>query len=60
MDTLIQLTDITKRFGGVTALDRVTLSIAQGECHARMGENLAARRVGGGCRHRAPGTGVLP
>lgn len=36
---LIELRDITKRFGGVTALDGVSLSIQPGEIHCLAGEN---------------------
>ncbi len=39
----IQFRDITKIFGGVVALNRVTLSIARGECHGLMGENGAGK-----------------
>lgn len=39
----VQFEHITKTFGGVTALDDVTLSIAKGECHALMGENGAGK-----------------
>src|SRR5688572_26585599 len=42
-DTFIQFDHITKTFGGVTALDRVSLTIARGECHALMGENGAGK-----------------
>lgn len=36
---LIELSGITKRFGGVTALDDVSLSIMPGEIHCLAGEN---------------------
>lgn len=36
---LIQMRGITKRFGGVTALDDVSLSIMPGEIHCLAGEN---------------------
>lgn len=36
---LIELTGITKRFGGVTALNDVSLSIMPGEIHCLAGEN---------------------
>jgi ABC-type sugar transport system ATPase subunit len=39
----IQFEKITKRFGGVTALHDVSLSIARGECHGLMGENGAGK-----------------
>ena len=39
----IEFQTITKTFAGVTALDRVSLSIARGECHALMGENGAGK-----------------
>src|SRR3954470_2110296 len=42
-DAFIRFEGITKTFGGVTALDAVTLSIAKGECHALMGENGAGK-----------------
>ena len=40
---IIQLDAITKRFGGVTALDRVGFSIEPGEVHAVVGENGAGK-----------------
>src|SRR3954454_22278457 len=42
-DGFIRFENITKTFGGVTALDAVTLSIGKGECHALMGENGAGK-----------------
>src|SRR3954471_19446098 len=43
MAAFIEFENITKTFGGVTALDAVTLSIDKGECHALMGENGAGK-----------------
>jgi ABC-type sugar transport system ATPase subunit len=43
METLIQFDGITKTFGGVTALDGVSMSIGRGECHALVGENGAGK-----------------
>ena len=40
---LIRLENITKRFDGVTALDKVSFSIRQGEVHAVVGENGAGK-----------------
>lgn len=40
---LIRLENITKRFGGVTALDNVSFSIRKGEVHAVVGENGAGK-----------------
>jgi len=40
---LIEFKNITKTFGGVTALDDVSCSIAKGECHGLMGENGAGK-----------------
>src|SRR6266567_3406914 len=35
--------DITKRFPGVLALDRVSFAVEQGSCHALIGENGAGK-----------------
>jgi ABC-type sugar transport system ATPase subunit len=40
---MIRLEQITKRFGGVTALRDVSFSIAKGEIHALVGENGAGK-----------------
>ncbi len=39
----INFEQVTKRFGGTTALDSVSFSINEGECHAVMGENGAGK-----------------
>jgi ABC-type sugar transport system ATPase subunit len=39
----IEFRSITKNFGGVTALNNVTLGIERGECHGLMGENGAGK-----------------
>jgi ABC-type sugar transport system ATPase subunit len=43
MTHAIEIGEITKTFGGTVALDRVSLSIRGGECHALMGENGAGK-----------------
>jgi ABC-type sugar transport system ATPase subunit len=40
---LIRLEKVTKRFGGVTALNSVSFSIGKGEVHAVVGENGAGK-----------------
>ena len=40
---LIEAHDITKRFGGAVALDRVSLSVHAGEVHGLVGENGAGK-----------------
>lgn len=40
---LLQMQNITKRFAGVTALDRVSLDLHQGEVHSLVGENGAGK-----------------
>ncbi|MCG6858461.1 MAG: ATP-binding cassette domain-containing protein [Salaquimonas sp.] len=43
MSTLLEMRDITKEFPGVRALDRVSVSVRQGEIHAICGENGAGK-----------------
>ncbi|MCW1932511.1 multiple monosaccharide ABC transporter ATP-binding protein [Pararhodobacter zhoushanensis] len=43
MPALLEMRSITKTFPGVKALDRVTLSVRQGEIHALVGENGAGK-----------------
>ena len=38
-DTILKVTDVTKRFGGVCALDSVNLEIKKGEIHCLVGGN---------------------
>ncbi len=42
-DTILSMQHITKRFGPVTALDDVNLTVARGEIHAICGENGAGK-----------------
>ena len=41
--TMLQMTDISKAFFGVTVLDHVDFSVNQGEIHALLGENGAGK-----------------
>ncbi|UUZ81472.1 ATP-binding cassette domain-containing protein [Paenibacillus sp. P26] len=40
---LLKMTDISKTYPGVKALDRVSLTVRQGEVHALVGENGAGK-----------------
>lgn len=40
---ILKVDNISKHFGGVTALDRVSFEVAEGECHAIVGENGAGK-----------------
>src|SRR4030088_199125 len=39
MNALLELSGVTKRFGGLTALEDVLLTVAQGSIHAVIGPN---------------------
>lgn len=42
-ESLLEITGVTKRFSGVTALNRVNLSVQAGQVHAVIGENGAGK-----------------
>jgi branched-chain amino acid transport system ATP-binding protein len=42
-DALLQIDDLSKRFGGVVASDNIVLSVAPGELHAIIGPNGAGK-----------------
>jgi branched-chain amino acid transport system ATP-binding protein len=42
-DTLLEVKDLTKRFGGVVASDRISLALERGELHAIIGPNGAGK-----------------
>jgi ABC-type sugar transport system ATPase subunit len=42
-ERILTATDLTKRFGGTLALDRVSLDVMPGEVHALVGENGAGK-----------------
>ena len=43
VEPLLQIEDLTKRFGGVLASDQITLDVPQGELHAIIGPNGAGK-----------------
>ena len=42
-DVLLTATDVTRRFGGLTAVDRVSLGLMRGEVHSVIGTNGAGK-----------------
>jgi len=42
-DALLQIEDLSKRFGGIVASDAITLDVARGELHAIIGPNGAGK-----------------
>ncbi|MDA8068269.1 MAG: sugar ABC transporter ATP-binding protein [Actinomycetota bacterium] len=60
---LVELLDVSKTFGGVHALDRVSVRIAAGEVHALVGENGAGKstlaKIVAGVVHHDAGSFLL-
>jgi galactofuranose transport system ATP-binding protein len=59
-DPVLRMEAITKRFAGVTALDRVSVALERGEVHALVGENGAGKstliKVMTGAYHKDAGS----
>src|SRR4051812_28751584 len=57
---LIFVKDLTKRYGGVVALDRMSMSVQRGTIHAIVGENGAGKstlmKILAGVVHQDSGT----
>ncbi|MCL1913805.1 MAG: ABC transporter ATP-binding protein [Eubacteriaceae bacterium] len=43
METIVEMSQITKRFAGITACDSIDLDLRKGEIHALLGENGAGK-----------------
>ena len=53
---MLELRDITKRFGDVLANDRVSLAVKPGTIHAIVGENGAGKSTAMRIAYGLPGT----
>jgi branched-chain amino acid transport system ATP-binding protein len=60
-EALLHIEDLTKRFGGVVASDRISLAVAPGELHAIIGPNGAGKTtlIGELTGEIAPNTGRI-
>jgi branched-chain amino acid transport system ATP-binding protein len=60
-ETFLHIEDLTKRFGGVVACDRISLDVARGELHAIIGPNGAGKTtlIGELTGEIAPNTGRI-
>jgi len=60
-EALLHIEDLTKRFGGVVASDRISLAVAAGELHAIIGPNGAGKTtlIGELTGEIAPNTGRI-
>ena len=60
-EALLHIEDLTKRFGGVVASDRISLAVAAGELHAIIGPNGAGKTtlIGELTGEVAPDTGRI-
>ncbi len=60
-DALLQVQELTKRFGGVVASDAITLDVKRGELHAIIGPNGAGKTtlIGQLTGEIAPNTGTV-
>ena len=59
-DSLIELSKIEKRFGAVTALAGVSVSVYAGECHCLLGDNGADKSTFIKTMSGAPSSPIWP